>query len=79
MIGDASALGKGVMANLFTRVGGPGQKKSPDVFAVGDRAAILHHLDQAAIIPHIAEGENRKYPYEVSRDSEAISLWEGHC
>lgn len=64
VIGDPSGTTKGVMANLFTR--GPGQqKKTAEVFAVGDRAAILHHLDQAAIIPHVAESENRKLPYEV--------------
>ena len=35
---------------------GPAPRKhSIDVFAVGNRAAILHHLDQAAIIPHAAE------------------------
>lgn len=65
MIGDPSGTTKGVMANLFNRAGGPGQKKTAEVFAVGDRAAILHHLDQAAIIPHVAESENRKFPYEV--------------
>ena len=35
------------------------------MFAVGNRAAILHHLDQAAIIPHVAESEGRKCPFEV--------------
>ena len=67
VIGDPSGGGKGVMANLFTRGGGAGQQKKPtEAFAVGDRGAILHHLDQAAIIPHVAESENRKYPYEVA-------------
>ena len=74
VIGDPSGTNKGVMANLFTRAGGPGQqKKTAEVFAVGDRAAILHHLDQAAIIPHVAESENRKFPYEVTR---VLSAWE---
>lgn len=55
------------MANLFSRSAGSGatRKHSDEVFAVGDRGAILHHLDQAAIIPHVAESEHRKYPYEV--------------
>ena len=72
VIGDPSGTSKGVMANLFTR--GPGQqKKTAEVFAVGDRGAILHHLDQAAIIPHVVESENRKIPYEVN----VLTLSEG--
>lgn len=62
------------MANLFARGGGAGQKKSTDVFAVGERGAILHHLDQAAIIPHVAETESRKFPYEAHhRDSSCLT------
>ena len=62
------------MANLFTRAGGAGlQKKTAEVFAIGDRAAILHHLDQAAIIPHVAESESRKFPYEVRSISPVLS------
>lgn len=66
VIGDASqtALG-GVVSNIFQRGSASSKKHSMEAFALGDRAGILHHLDQAAIIPHIAETENKKFPYEV--------------
>ena len=50
------------MANLFQR-GASGAHR--DAFALGERGNILHHLDQAAIIPHVAESESRKAPFEV--------------
>ena len=50
--------------SLFQRATASSQDRA-DVFALGDRAALLHHLDQAAIIPHVADSEGRKYPYEV--------------
>ena len=63
MIGEAAPGGMGgVMANLFQR-GASGAHR--DAFALGERGNILHHLDQAAIIPHVAESESRKAPFEV--------------
>lgn len=50
------------MANLFQR-GASGAHR--DAFALGERGNILHHLDQAAIIPHVAEAESKKAPFEV--------------
>lgn len=64
MIGEAAPGGVGgVMANLFQR-GGAGAPHR-DAFALGERGNILHHLDQAAIIPHVAESESKKAPFEV--------------
>lgn len=50
-------------ANLFARAGAGSRKLDP--FGLGDRAAILHHLDQAALIPRVAETEGRRFPIEV--------------
>ena len=70
MIGDATqtAIG-GVVSNIFQRGSAASKKHNIEAFALGDRAGILHHLDQAAIIPHIAETENKKFPYEVGFDT----------
>ena len=63
VIGEAAPGGVGgVMAGLFQRGGAATHR---DAFALGERGAILHHLDQAAIIPHVAESEARKAPFEV--------------
>ncbi|CAL5229904.1 g13324 [Coccomyxa viridis] len=63
VIGEAAPGGMGgVMANLFQR-GASGAHR--DAFALGERGNILHHLDQAAIIPHVAEAESKKAPFEV--------------
>ena len=63
VIGEAAPGGVGgVMANLFQR-GASGPHR--DAFALGERGNILHHLDQAAIIPHVAESESRKAPFEA--------------
>ncbi|URE19084.1 vacuolar protein sorting-associated protein 52 [Musa troglodytarum] len=35
------------------------------VFALGERINILKEIDQPALIPHIAEANSVKYPYEV--------------
>lgn len=51
-------------ANLFARAGASGKKADP--FQLGDRAALLHHLDQAALIPRVAETEGRRFPIEVT-------------
>ena len=52
------------MMALFQRAATGGQDRQ-DVFVLGDRAGILHHLDQPAIIPHVAESENKKFSFEV--------------
>lgn len=72
VVGDSSQVtGGGVMASLFSRATGvTGQRSAQaSAFTVGDRGAILHHLDQAAIIPHVAESEKRKFPHEVGGQS----------
>ncbi len=66
IMGDA-APAAGMMAaaaNLFARAGANNRKADP--FVLGDRGAILHHLDQAALIPRVAETEGRRFPIEVS-------------
>ena len=76
MVGEAAASGMGgVVANLLARAGGGTQAARHDAFALGDRGAILHHLDQAALIPHVAEAEGRKAPVEV-RGAAAPFLFE---
>jgi vacuolar protein sorting-associated protein 52 len=35
------------------------------VFELGDRGAVLAGMDAAPLIPHIAEAEGRKLPYEL--------------
>ncbi|KAH9547824.1 hypothetical protein CY35_11G056300 [Sphagnum magellanicum] len=49
---------------LFSRAREP-LKNRAAVFALGDRALVLKEVDEAAIIPHIAEASGHKYPYEV--------------
>lgn len=34
-------------------------------FALGERVGVLAQVDQAAVIPHMAEMEGRRFPYEV--------------
>lgn len=65
VVGDAAPAG-GMMAaaaNLFARAGATSRRADP--FVLGDRAALLHHLDQAALIPRVAESEGRRFPIEV--------------
>ncbi|KAK9786909.1 hypothetical protein WJX73_004682 [Symbiochloris irregularis] len=65
VVGDAAPTG-GMMAaaaNLFARAGASGKRTDP--FVLGDRAALLHHLDQAALIPRVAETEGRRFPIEM--------------
>ena len=64
VIGSADAVPSGMMA-LFQRAATGGQDRQ-DVFVLGNRASILHHLDQPAIIPHVAESENNKFSFEVT-------------
>ncbi|KAJ3670818.1 hypothetical protein LUZ60_008244 [Juncus effusus] len=40
-------------------------KSKSSVFALGERINILKEIDQPALIPHIAEANSQKYPYEV--------------
>ena len=47
-----------------------------DAFQLGERAGVLSHLEQAAIIPHVATAEGQKFPYEV-RYLAAVSLLPG--
>ncbi|KAI4350120.1 hypothetical protein L6164_010634 [Bauhinia variegata] len=51
-------------SGLFTRAREPLKNRSA-VFALGDRINILKEIDQPALIPHIAEANSIKYPYEV--------------
>ena len=37
-----------------------------DAFVLGERGALLHHLDQPAVIPHVAQQDGRRLPLEVS-------------
>jgi hypothetical protein len=85
VIGEASSSGGGggvggVVAGLFARGGGganaaAARDGSGGAFALGERGNILHHLDQAAIIPHVAEAESKKAPPEVcSAPSRALAL-----
>lgn len=64
VIGEAPTSGVGgVMANLFVRAS---STSHGDAFAMGERGNILHHLEQPAIIPHVAESESKKAPVEVA-------------
>lgn len=49
---------------LFLRGREPIKNRSA-VFALGERINILKEIDQPALIPHIAEANSQKYPYEV--------------
>ncbi|KAK8943584.1 hypothetical protein KSP40_PGU009846 [Platanthera guangdongensis] len=40
-------------------------KNRSSVFSLGERINILKEIDQPALIPHIAEANSQKYPYEV--------------
>nr|CAD1839513.1 unnamed protein product [Ananas comosus var. bracteatus] len=51
-------------ASLFSR-GKETLKSRSSVFALGERINILKEIDQPALIPHIAEANSLKYPYEV--------------
>ncbi|XP_061366393.1 vacuolar protein sorting-associated protein 52 A-like [Gastrolobium bilobum] len=51
-------------SGLFIRAREPLKNRSA-VFALGDRINILKGIDEPALIPHIAEANSIKYPYEV--------------
>ncbi|KAG2482867.1 hypothetical protein HYH03_018212 [Edaphochlamys debaryana] len=59
-----SGAGGGGLGGLF---GGKSAARptTEATFSLGDRAAVLDQLDKPAIIPHMAEYEGRKFPYEV--------------
>ena len=48
--------------SLFSKASGD---MRAEVFALGERANILLHLDAAALIPHVVEAEGKKFPPEV--------------
>lgn len=85
VVGSADQAPVGVMG-FFQRATTGGQDRA-DAFALGDRASILHHLDQPAIIPHVAESENKKFTFEVrlscislplhllGKTAESMSVW----
>ncbi|RWR91384.1 vacuolar protein sorting-associated protein 52 A-like protein isoform X1 [Cinnamomum micranthum f. kanehirae] len=50
--------------SLFSRGREPLKNRSA-VFALGERINILKEIDQPALIPHIAEANSLKFPYEV--------------
>lgn len=49
---------------IFSRGREPLKNRSA-VFALGERLNILKEIDEPALIPHIAEANSKKYPYEV--------------
>ncbi|KAM7511463.1 hypothetical protein LguiB_010338 [Lonicera macranthoides] len=51
-------------AGLFSSRREPLKNRSA-VFALGERLNILKEIEEPALIPHIAEANSRKYPYEV--------------
>ncbi|KAM0942229.1 hypothetical protein DsansV1_C15g0136061 [Dioscorea sansibarensis] len=51
-------------AGLFLRGREPSKGHS-SVFVLGDRINILKEIDQPPLIPHIAEANSQRYPYEV--------------
>lgn len=66
VIGEAAHGGVGnVVANLWARAGGGPASVKLEAFALGERGALLHHLDQAALLPHVAESEGKRFPFEV--------------
>lgn len=63
MVGATEAPKAGLRA-MFTSKAAAAAART-DVFVLGTRGAILQQLDQPALIPHVAEAEGKKYPYEV--------------
>ncbi|KAL2619828.1 hypothetical protein R1flu_000033 [Riccia fluitans] len=62
LLGVEDAVSRG--GGLFSRAKEPLKNRSA-VFALGDRASVLKDVDEPAIIPHIAEASNARFPYEV--------------
>ncbi|KAG2445494.1 hypothetical protein HXX76_000110 [Chlamydomonas incerta] len=58
-----SSGGGGGLGSLFGK--GAARPTTEATFSLGERAAVLDQLDKPAIIPHMAEYEGRKFPYEV--------------
>jgi hypothetical protein len=44
-------------------------------FELGERLAVLSQVNQPSIIPHMAEVEGKRFPYEVRS---GWRMWEGH-
>lgn len=63
LLGNPDATQGGVMA-MFSRGAMPHHKA--DVFALGNRGALLGQLDAPAVIPHIEESKGGRFHYEVS-------------
>ena len=64
-MGSAEVATGGMMAMFAKGLAAAAVRDRSDAFQLGERAAVLSHLDQAAIIPHVATAEGHKFPYEV--------------
>lgn len=64
LLGNPDATQGGVMA-MFNR--GATTHHKADVFALGNRGALLGQLDSPAVIPHIEESKGGRFHYEVRR------------
>lgn len=66
---QSASTTSGVLTGLFHKGGGGGGHKNgvPEkLFELGVRSSVLEKSsDQAAIIPHVAESEGQRFPYEV--------------
>ncbi len=62
MLGSTEATGAGGVMGLFGR-GGADAKA--ELWALGERAAILLHLDAAALIPHVLAARSTKLHIEA--------------
>ncbi|KAK9838884.1 hypothetical protein WJX74_005159 [Apatococcus lobatus] len=65
VVGSAEVATGGMMAMFAKGLAAAAVRDRSDAFQLGERAAVLSHLDQAAIIPHVATAEGHKFPYEV--------------
>ncbi|GMH45399.1 hypothetical protein BSKO_13356 [Bryopsis sp. KO-2023] len=60
---DESSVALGI-TSLFSGKG-PQKARSDMVFDLGDRTSVLVNLEKQALVPHVAEYEGKKFPYEV--------------
>lgn len=65
VVGSAEVASGGMMAMFAKGLAAAAVRDKSDAFQLGERAAVLSHLEQAAIIPHVATAEGHKFPYEV--------------
>jgi hypothetical protein len=67
--GAMGQFGGSVMSAMSGAMGlfgkAQGRATSEHTFELGDRASVLFQVDQPAIIPHVAEVEGKRFPYEV--------------